>query len=420
VSCELANELLDSLCHQPREPQGAVVSGSNTVADLLKRSGHVSLRRPRGVPATILDRQDVEQYVLARSKRKKDKAVVNNWHMPLVGASMLAGGLGLRHLADTALSPEDARRVDSFLNLSNRTKPLTDLERVARLQPSDEAEASLSLLSRLGGAAQQAVLGGQRSQVDDLTGSSDTLFNYLDDGSRIMKIRPWQKSTVFDWIHAIKPYLHQAKPGSIDSYAPYADNIADHYHAFSRGPYEAYIHQLEKPTVEEEAYRSIGDGSRAAGTVSWLLNGGKVDLGRDPTLRKSLLSPVSERMKDYAKTFGDSIGVAGLTPDTIRTKLNHGQQMDLLRGFTGYLNGVDPDLAKLKYSADAALSASAPDTAGLYVNTIRKLKTMGVTVPRVAGTALGLAGAGTLAYWLGKKLQDRRLKEQEKKKADQA
>lgn len=387
---------------------------------------------------------EVQAYLDAQQKQKVRDKHGKRWAVPAVATGLIGAGMGATWIGDHALTPEDRSKLDNLRSLSSRM--------------SSEG---------LGGGVQN----------EQFKGSPQMFYDYVDRASQaagaklfgmtapevIEKIR---KSVLFRG-----SAFDLAKANKFD-----LAKTEEHYGDFQAGPLAAYLHQLRKhdeafgttwgatqryidPKTEEGsegikkwldmadripglstakaglqgAYSRMRDGADVM--VQPLLPGVQDASGGNSTLA-AVLNHVRRQntpgrdtyhefrttLEDYYNKFLKSEGVAKDDNASghireISQALPHGQEMDLVRKFKGWVEAKDPEFGKQLGSVESQMAegmAGPTNMYGMGGNIVAKLFQ---DLPRAVGAAAVAGGAGLGGWWLYSKLRNRALKKDLRRKA---
>lgn len=322
-----------------------------------------------------LNRPSVLRYMHEQDRRKKMEARAKSWKLPVAAAGLLGAGYGLKRLGDAAISPEDRKAVEDLIALQSRIgQPIP---------PAPNATVPEQLIP-------------DYTPNKDLANSRDLFYQYIDRASRASKVKVFGRDAV-DWIHGVKKIIGIPEPKF--PVTPKEIEDANHYSAFQAGPLPAYLHQIKKVVLEPE------DNARR-----FLFGDAKPNTPDTRPMPQEFYGKLEGYFNRYLQDKGLSMEAA--------KSLNHGQQMDLIRGFHGPES--DTAFTAAKDQAETALAKAQPGASAAYAGGANiALKGM-QDLPRILGYTAAAAGGGLGLWWLYNYIQNKRKKNQPVKLSPEA
>jgi len=315
--------------------------------------------------------------MVRRKKRKGEEGDEDGVSLktPLTALGITGAGYGLKRLGDYALTPEDRATADDLIALKSRLgktiAPAPGAGIAARMLPSVEVNPTVA-------------------------GSRSLFYDYIDRASKASKVHVYGQPVV-PVIHKIKDTLgidQPPPPGT--KLTPLDIENNNHYPAFEAGPVPAYLHQVRKVLLDKN-------------WDPWLFKpGGK---GTDVLAEGSKV--YGPRFEQAWKDYTAQLAPAGTD------SLNHGKQMDLVRGFDGWLSAKDPELAKAKEVMETNLADAQRWASNAYASGAEKAVALAQDWPRRIGKGMMIAGGTLGTMWIAKKLLDMRKERQKKEKEHQ-
>lgn len=392
------------------------------------------------VPAAVLDHPVVAEYHEKKREREKHKEHASSLALPLGAAGLVGGGLGLRHLAGKVVSDNDRRILEDVVNMAARQKAMQE----AGTMPPDSG-LFYDYLDRASMASKARVFGKPVSELimDIRKNFGDMLGFPVGDAATDETARSSTEHYHNFGKGPLPAMWHQiSKLGEVPS--PNADsNTSWLFDKDGRQAkeVEAQFEELKRkvavdPTITRQwdadsarlntLRESLPMGPARLGHHAMQMLGDPASEGFEDRLKAYAwgknhmdreLDPskgtVGKFVKDYQDKFreyfhtqgGDSVkDIDPADADAVGKALSHGQQMDIVRGFQGWLQGKDPEHAKTFDDVLKKLSPTQADPVEHYSKFGEPVLHWLQDVPNAIGAgAIGLGGA-LGAYWLGKKL----------------
>jgi hypothetical protein len=312
--------------------------------------------------------RDIVDYVHEVDARKKKREQARSLQLPFMAASLLGIGAGLKGFGDAVLSPNDRKAVEDLIALQSRVGELK--------QPGPDANLRDKLLP-------------EPYANPDIAGSPTLFYDYLDRASRAARVQLFGHYRPAESINKVKDLIGIAhtdprKPNLTDG----EREALNHYPAFEHGPVAAFIHQ------HRQAALNMRDGGDNA---SWYFH----DTPYDGTKPMDFYNRLDGAFDDYLRDMGTDRESAASAP--------HGDQMEVVRGFQGWLDGKDTykELGEQKRLAERRLAESQLWSAASYGRGAKAALIAGQDVPKALGYAAMAAGAGLGGYWLYRYLKDK-------------
>jgi len=365
----------------------------------------------------VVRNPSVQQYFKTLEDRKHTRDTAKSIKLPATALGLGAAGYGMKRLGDAALTPEDRNALDSFASLSDKVKstlnPLTTKEVLHH--PLDAAFHGINPNSIKDVDTQPAY-----------NNSSDLFWEYNDKASRAVQSKLYGKSGL-PVIHKVKDLLGLTDaPVTPDSPAMDIEG-ENHYPAFQKGPFAAYVHQMGKEFTDQPIYSqpdvffkypNSADKSRYVNLSPEQKDA--ISHQFKPNTNISSLTSTSggqfrdkwlNHINDYLKNKG--YGQVNVTPHGFESpvdvaKLNQAQQMDLARSFAPTFAQTDPEFynnheAYLKNFADWQKRPIVN-----YGNAVRFGTKLLQDTPRAIGKGMMIGGGALGLYWLLKKLRHKK------------
>ena len=359
------------------------------------KSGFIKQAVAAGIPE---DKANALYNGMSHRENKKHQIASSLRNIAAGGA--LGGGMGLMGISRSALSPEDANKLDVFSNLPSRWHPDT--------------------------------------------GNDRRLLDYIDTASTAATAKPFGMST-FEFMKKVRsnPLMYSKHvPKAIRNNAWDKDSDAEglHYHEFANGPIAAYRQLIKEVPGENNIAAYLDPSSAEYGKI---VNGlhNKVDSAYIDSLKRSnpQLDLTGDKILNIPAIkdldlYGDRVSSTNNFSKKLEEKFNefksqlypneeslnsrkytslypaqeHAAQMDELGKFDTWLSHNDPTLHIQKSLYDQIAGASATDNTPLYKTLIDTLKTTVHDIPHYAGMGLAAAGGGYLLHQLIKSLRDKK------------
>ncbi len=387
----------------------------------------------------------INDYLIARREMEMAKKKNKSRALPLWMGGLAGTGAGLIWAGNKFMTPEDRQKFDNLLALSTRMDP--DKTSLTSAEPSKDFQGSAQLFYDYVDRASQAAGG----KVYGMTAP---------DFIEAVRKSPIMRDTKFDMAKA----------------SPWDNMMSeDHYQDFAAGPLAAYMHQLQKhdeaigsdwggsrgagriylgENVDTPRAKAIADAIKLMDKVPYakdirmnlltkakesISEKGPLEAPRYPEIGPESTPESLGSLADYfvrrssgkADTYhefmdkmnnrmGDFLvqekvitpEEKGLDMREISKRLPHGQEMDLLRKFRGWVGNNDKELDKLLGRVEPLMASGMAGPARLYSTAGTVATKAFQDLPRALGAAALLASAGLGGAWLWRKMREKKKKQE--------